>query len=76
VHYTLFRRAGLPYPQVWPVNRVVPPAFRLRVSFLRPSPLPSGTPVLESPVFDDVSITYVPNALANGLRLLDWREGE
>ncbi len=73
-------RSGPGGIQRWEVRRRVPGAFRARVLFLRrPSPdtdafdtLGPDTPLLDSPVFDDLTLLYDP---PGGPRLLGWDGG-
>jgi hypothetical protein len=67
----------------WVLRRAVPGPFRLKIGFSRVTPLggssPSdlsqvlGTPLLDSPVFDDLTILFSP---AGGDRIHSWREDE
>ncbi len=70
-----------PGSQRWDVRRLVPGAFRARVLFLRkPSPpatdaagtMDPNTPLLDSPVFDDLTLVYDP---PGGVRILSWGGG-
>ncbi len=54
----------------WRVGRSVTEPFRLRVQFSRASgPMDLDTPILQSPVLDDLTLVYDP---AGGPRLLAW----
>ena len=74
--------------QYWEVGRKVPGAFRARVVFLRrPNPLgtppepltdangtlDADTPLLDSPVFDDLTFVYAPSGDARILAREDGR---
>jgi hypothetical protein len=48
----------------WRVARAAPGPFRLRVQFRRTDPLPLETPILDSPVLDDLSVVMVQEALS------------
>ncbi len=61
-----------PFRQEWNVQRTVPGALRARVVFRRMSPLggdPPNTPLLDSPVFDDLTLLYDP---PGGPRMLSY----
>jgi len=62
-----------PSLQSWRPGRLLPSPFRLRVLFERGNPtlVTDDTPILESPVLDDLMIVYLP---PGGLRLLDCIE--
>ncbi len=56
--------------QQWVLPAAAPDAFRLRVSFLRATPLPANTPILDSPVLDDLTVLYLPP----GPAVAEWEE--
>ena len=68
--------------QAWTMNRILPGGnFRAKVHFTRDGAtvgvpegsLPANTPILDSPVFDDLSIVYLP---PGGDNFLSWSEGD
>jgi hypothetical protein len=65
--------AGSADRQRWDVGRLLPGAFRARVVFRRQTPLAPDTPILDSPVLDDLTLIYTP---AGGPRLAAWGPGE
>ena len=64
-----------PTSQAWTVQRNPGGAFRARVVFRRSNPasVNSNTPILESPVLDDLTFLYTASG---GVPILSWREGE
>lgn len=58
--------------QDWPVRGTVTAPFRCHVVFRRVTPLPASTPILDSPVFDDLTLLY---RLPSGCRLGSWEAG-
>jgi hypothetical protein len=62
-------RSGRRDNQAWGLNQKVSGPFRMRVVFERATPVPASTPILECPVFDDLSILYEPST---GPRVLAW----
>jgi hypothetical protein len=66
--------------QRWKIGRLLPGSFRARVLFLRQAgpgtdlfgSMDPNTPLLDSPVFDDLTLVYEP---ALGPGLLAWGEG-
>ncbi len=57
--------------QDWTTNRVVPGPFRARVVFRRPGALDQDTPLLDSPILDDLTFLYDP---PRGRQVLIWTE--
>ncbi len=57
--------------QVWDLGRIINGDFRLRVVFRREVPVPANTPILDSPVFDDITLAYT---LQGGGSILAWEE--
>ncbi len=65
-------RGWTPERQEWDVRGTSPAGgLRLRVVFRRVTPLDSNTPILDSPVLDDLTLLYDP---PGGLRLSSWAE--
>ena len=69
--------AGFGYDrQSWDVGRSLPGSFRARVDFRRiqgSATVDLNTPILDSPVFDDLSLLYTP---ASGPAVLSWGDGD
>ena len=59
--------------QSWKVNEALPGPFRAHVVFRRPAALSLSTPILDSPVLDDLTFLYEP---PGGPRITSWEEAE
>ena len=57
--------------QSWEVNRALPGPFRAHVVFRRKTPVSPNTPLLDSPVLDDLSFLYA----SGSPRISGWEEG-
>lgn len=66
-------RSGRLDDQRWDVNRVMNGPFRARVVFRRNTAVDDNTPILDSPVFDDLSYVYLPPGVPE---IAGWSEGE
>ena len=67
-----------PDRQAWEGGGSPAGGFRLRVAFRRVTSLgapglPDDTPILDSPVLDDLTLVYTP---PGGRSLLRWEQGE
>ena len=62
-----------PDRQRWDIGRTPPGAFRIQAVFRRDNPWDPGTPLLDSPVLDDLTVVYTP---AGGPRLSGWSEAK
>ncbi len=58
--------------QDWDLGHMPSSPFRMRAVFRRDTPVPVATPILDSPVLDDLTILYFPGGSP---RLLDWATG-